>query len=497
MVDAISGTDRIEVSPDILVPEDLVTANPEPGDPAIAPGTQVEPVSGTGPPGPVRLGTRQEPTGPAPHPRRSGNRVAVFWRFYRLPFWIVTARIGIGMVFAHLLLTLFPQSIQHLGFGTLNHGTWFGAFDRWDSAYYTSIAAHGYPVAQPVYSAFFPGYPLLIRLVHELSFGQLPYVQSAMVVSWASFTGATLLLYQLGVRHFDRRVALIATGLFCWFPASLFLLAPYSEALLALEILAVVALLDRRHFVAAAVVAGYASATSPQAIVLAGAVVLAAILARQAIIKSVGYAVISGAGLIAYGGFSWSTYGSPIEFDKVQKLWQRSENLPFFGLYRNVVALREFFVGPGPSTGGPDVTYANLKYVWILDDVALALAGVLTVVLVWLAVRPRLSARSGTGAHAPPRLAVPRTGVSIPASFLVVTLGIVLIAACTTIYPYGSSTFASTEGEARFVSVVFPLFLAAGYLLRRRPGLLVWVVGLSAAAALLFQALYNFGYWMT
>jgi hypothetical protein len=424
--------------------------------------------------------------------RPAGSFSRRVWRTSRLPFSIASSRIAIGVVFAHLLLTLLPQSRQHLVFGTLSNGTWFGAFDRWDSAYYTEIASHGYLAHQPGYSAFFPGYPALIWCVHTVTFGALSYLRAAMLVSWVALVVASILLYRLTSSHFDERTALIATSLFCWFPASLFFLAPYSEALLVLELLVVVTLLDKKWFLAAALVAGYASATSPEAIVLIVAVVTAAALARRGGARAVGYGVVSGAGLVAYGGYLWARYGSPIEFDKVQKLWHRSENPPFFGLYRNVVALLHYFQGPGPAPGGVTPTFTNVRYTWLFDDTALFVATVATVGFVVLAARPWLERRRldpAPAATAPP--------FSIPSPFVIVAVGIMLIGACTTIYPYGASHFASTEGEARFVSVVFPIYIAGGYLLRRRPALLFWVLGFSVAAALLFQALYNLGYWVT
>ncbi len=43
---------------------------------------------------------------------------------------------------------------------------------------------------------------------------------------------------------------------------------------------------------------------------------------------------------------------------------------------------------------------------------------------------------------------------------MVVAVGIVLIAACTAIYPYGNTPFYSTEGATRFVSTCFPCYRA-------------------------------------
>ncbi len=415
------------------------------------------------------------------------------WSAVRIPFWISSSRIVIGMVFAHLVITLFPQALQHLGSGTLNNGTWFGAFDRWDSAYYTGIAAHGYPASQGATTAFFPGYPIIIRLVHGVTLGTLSYLDAAMLVSWLALIGTTILLYRLVVRHVDRRSALAASVLLCWFPTSLFFLAPYSEALLLFGILGVVTLLDQRRFLWASVVAAYATATSPEAVVLIVAIVVAAALCRKHVVRIAGYVAVSFSGLFVYALFLHARFGSFVEFERVQQYWHRSENAPFYGLYRNFVAIRQFFQGPGPAPGGQYPTFANIKYVWLLNDAAMILAALLTAYVVVVAARPFVA--SVMRRHGGPILS-PQP-FSVPSSFVVVSVGIVLIAACTTIYPYGSSQFYSTEGAARFVSTCFPMYVAGGYLATRRFGLLAWVVASSVMFAILFQALYNLGYWVT
>ena len=86
---------------------------------------------------------------------------------------------------------------------------------------------------------------------------------------------------------------------------------------------------------------------------------------------------------------------------------------------------------------------------------------------------------------------------AVPLTFVVVMLVIVGIAACTTISPYALPTYASSEGQARFISVVFPLYVAAALLVRRYVALIGLAVAGSVALALLFQALYNLGYWVT
>jgi hypothetical protein len=405
-----------------------------------------------------------------------------------VPFWLASSRIVVGVLLAHFVLVLVPQARQRLPGGVLNAGTWWGAFDRWDSAYYTRIAQHGYIHSEPALTAFLPAYSLLIRLLHTASFGLLNYLQAGMILSWAALIGAAILLYSLVRRRFGTRAALVATSLFCWFPTSLFFLSPYSEALFALELLGAVALLERRRFLLAATVAGVASATSPESIALTLAIVLAALLARQPLWRVVGYALVSGIGIFAYMIYLWNRFGQPFEFVRVHTLWHRSENLPFVGLYRNLQALQDFFVGAGPAPGGLNVTYANIRAVWILDDAMLFGAGV---VLVYLLSAAALDLRArGWGLQAVREL-------TFPATWLIIATGIVAISACTTIFPYGSTHFSSTESEARFVSVAWPLFAGTALLFRRRAGITLALITVSVSAAVLFQVLYNLGYWLT
>jgi hypothetical protein len=440
--------------------------------------------------------TEPEPPGP-PERRPSALAGSLLqsarrrWPEVSVPFWLALSRLVLGLLFAHLVVVLLPQSHQHLPGGTLNGGTWLGAFDRWDSNYYLLIAQHGYHVTYSGGTAFFPGYPIVVFLVHGLTFGALGWLGSAVAVSWASFVAGAVVLHRLTARLYSPRLALVAVLLFCWVPTSLFFLSPYSEALFALEIAVVLALLERERFWAAAGVAAFASATSPESVALTLAIVAAAFLARRGLARITGYAVVSGIGIAAYACFLWVRFGDPFEYVRALHDWRRSQQLPFVGLYRNVLALKDYLVGPGPPAGGTLPTWSNLRAMWILDDVALVVATLLVVALAWLCLSRWPSGARRAGA-APAGESAP-----IPVSFVVVSLVIVALAACTTITPYARPVWASSESVARYVSVALPLYVGAALLMRRSVGLVVFAVGTCGVGALLFQAMYNLGYWVT
>jgi hypothetical protein len=407
-----------------------------------------------------------------------------------LPAWVAASRIFIGFVFAHLLIRLFPESLQtNLPGAVLNRGTWWGAFDRWDAQYYIRIAQHGYARSNRPLAAFFPGYSVVLRVAHVVTFGLIGYLPLACLVSWACFVGAAILMYQLLARHFGSRVALVATTLFCWIPGSVFFLAPYSEAMFALAVVAVATFVDRRRFWPAACVAGLASATSPDSAALTAAIVVVAWMAHRGWLRTVAYAAVSGVGLVSLMIWQWAIYGTPLQWQKSEWYWRRSFSFPFVYLYRNLTAIHDLLVGPGPAPNSTRPTFANLKWVWVLDDAMIVAATV--VVVYMLAVIYASYRRGSSGSHRKTN-----AGIQLPLEWLVMAVVMWLIMACSAIYPYGTH-YASTEGEARWVIVMFPLFAAVALMVRRLPGMAMALVMASAAAALLYQGLFNFGYWMT
>lgn len=112
---------------------------------------------------------------------------------------------------------------------------WF----RWDAGWYFTIINEGYKMVENVETmsnlAFFPVYPLLVRLF------LLPFPQKmvtnelimgvALVVSNLLLLGSLVLLYKLTWILFEKEiVANLAVWLLLVFPASFFLSSFYSEA---------------------------------------------------------------------------------------------------------------------------------------------------------------------------------------------------------------------------------------------------------------------------
>jgi Mannosyltransferase (PIG-V) len=140
------------------------------------------------------------------------------------------------------------------------------AWIRWDAGQFIAIARHGY--YYPVSTAFLPLYPLLIRLLSYPLGGH--FVAAALVISTLATFCTFLLLYRLVLRlTASPQVAAYSVVVAALLPIAFFFVAPYTEPLyLAISLATVLAVLDR-HWGRAMLLAGLASLTRNQGVVLA------------------------------------------------------------------------------------------------------------------------------------------------------------------------------------------------------------------------------------
>lgn len=101
---------------------------------------------------------------------------------------------------------------------------------QWDAGYYQGIAQQGYPLAhRGDLPAFFPGYPILIKLVAPLTGGDLQL--AALLVTNVAWFFALCLIYTLARRDFNERVARGAVLGMALFPTAFFAFVPYPTGL--------------------------------------------------------------------------------------------------------------------------------------------------------------------------------------------------------------------------------------------------------------------------
>jgi hypothetical protein len=200
---------------------------------------------------------------------------------------------------------------------------------RWDAEHYLRIANQGYFGTEP---AFFPLYPLLIRIVGGFTGSHL--IAGLIVSNAASFL-ALLYLYKLVEHEYNRHVAQRATFFVSIFPTAIFFSAVYSESLFLFLTVASFYYMRERRWLMAGVFGFFAALTRSEGILLAAPLFIEwAIAAREGgreffrywvddVVKPfVGMALVP-LGLATYMAYLWVINGDPLRFSHVQSHWGR------------------------------------------------------------------------------------------------------------------------------------------------------------------------------
>ena len=112
-------------------------------------------------------------------------------------------------------------------------------FSRWDTGYYAQIAISGYPSGSnplAMHWAWFPLFPIIMGAVGRLFFGILPAVEAVMLAGFLInnilFFVCLILFYKLTEMIFgNKKLALLSSVFFSFWPGSLFYSSVYSESL--------------------------------------------------------------------------------------------------------------------------------------------------------------------------------------------------------------------------------------------------------------------------
>jgi preprotein translocase subunit Sss1 len=212
-----------------------------------------------------------------------------------------------------------------------------------DSGYYAAIARYGYfgEIGSPIWQAFFPGYPVVMRAV---SAGTTFQVTDGRLMVAGSFISAvcslvaTVVVYRLAAATGERRAGTCAALLLMLWPTATFLTAAYSESLyLALAVGAWWNALKGRWWVAGLLCA-YASFTRINGVFLAVAL-LVLLLVRVARkeerfrfhkLLAVAFGIAGAAGYLIY---LWMITGNPRAWQDAQlEGWGRQTVWPWTSL---------------------------------------------------------------------------------------------------------------------------------------------------------------------
>jgi Gpi18-like mannosyltransferase len=212
--------------------------------------------------------------------------------------------------------------------GTFGHHNFLHELANWDGLWYRSIANSGYPdhvsFAQ-TNLGFFPLFPLAIFAVEQPLLLITNHnaiwcsTVAGVLISGVGGLVATVMVHRLAEGWWDRETARRATILFIVFPGSVVFSMVYSEGLLLPLAAGCIYALERRRWVLAGILAGFATAVQPVGLVLVPVCLASALLewrrrgwslraARRAFLAP----ILSLTGVGAFMAFLWTWTGNPL-----------------------------------------------------------------------------------------------------------------------------------------------------------------------------------------
>ncbi|HZD64551.1 MAG TPA: hypothetical protein VE152_00470 [Acidimicrobiales bacterium] len=275
----------------------------------------------------------------------------------------------------------------------------------WDGAWNLAVARSGYPSSVPMAhghvlsnpTPFFPLFPGLVRALAFVPGVSLPV--AGLLAAALLGLAATVTVWALCAHLWGHPAADRAAALFCFFPGALVLSMVYYEGLLVTLAAGCLLALRTRRWLAAGVLAGLATATSPLGVAVVAACAWEALVAirRRGEWWSLAAPALAPTGILAYLAFLWVRTGDPtILFATERQGWHQHYLLsapwkeavafvqhPFVGLNAGVMTLGAVFV---IVTGALLVRARAPGALVVYTAVVVALAAFSTVV----GLRPRM-----------------------------------------------------------------------------------------------------------
>lgn len=244
--------------------------------------------------------------------------------------WVATVRLRWPiLIYLGTRVLLLAVAIVY---GALRHHNLTHELANWDGLWYRRLADHGYPThvshvqGSPGQSTlgFFPLYPLLAWVGgHALMLlTTQPQIWSVTVagvlISFAGGLAMSILVYLLAVSWWGVPVARRAVLLFWLFPGSIVFSMVYAEGIMLPLAAGCILALQRRRWVTAGVLAGIATATEPEALILVLVCAISSLLelrrrgwrlreARRSLVAP----LLSLSGAVAVASFFWAWTGTP------------------------------------------------------------------------------------------------------------------------------------------------------------------------------------------
>ena len=202
------------------------------------------------------------------------------------------------------------------------------SWNQWDTRWYIDIAQRGYGWKKAVGTsptAFFPLYPLLLRVAFELT--HRSYILLALVVSNLAFLAAMWYLWRLTAWELSESAASRAILYIAVFPTALFFFAGYTESLFLWLTLASFYHLRRHDWLAAGAFGALASATRVTGVLLVLPFVYeygrSCNFSWRRVDRGLAAVLLIPAGLLAFMFYLQREVGDALAFSHYQAAWQK------------------------------------------------------------------------------------------------------------------------------------------------------------------------------
>jgi mannosyltransferase PIG-V len=371
---------------------------------------------------------------------------------------VVALRIAVGLAISRAAISIIDVRGTSPRNG-LSPKSLVGSFLHWDSVFFLRVAQRGYDRSFAEGPSAYPVYPLLTRLTYRTTGLSAP--RAALVVNWSAFFLATWAIMELARWLWPKSQWYRCGALFAWLPASVFLLAGYSEpTFIALVAWSLVHMMKGRWLVAAAL-AGVASAARPEGAIV-GVVLVVYVLAQRRYWHAAVTAVVSELGTIAVTVFFAERYHHFLaQFSVQNDHWHRHFSWPFHPVVWSLTNIVR-----GRPVAVPSLE-SNTVAVFLLNDALIITAVGVTAWLVYTACQ--------------------RDRRLWPLAFFTV----LYVGTIVSNGPFGKTP----ESADRLLMCVVPLYLVPAVIRSER----VWtgVIALSAGVAIACQVLFNLGFWFT
>ncbi|HMU93997.1 MAG TPA: mannosyltransferase family protein [Anaerolineales bacterium] len=311
----------------------------------------------------------------------------------KLPAWLLIPLLAFSLsrllIFGAGILadTMLPTEEGH--WIADENSPFLSMWTKWDSQYYVDIATDGYWFRPKQQSnvAFFPLYPMLMRVTSKLLGGNL--ILTGVLLSNLAFLGALIFFYLLTEREFDSDSARRAVFYLAFFPTSFFFSSLYTESLFVLLSVATMYYARTQRWVPATILGMLTAATRNLGILMWALVLwewlrvqgwsFTAMHKKQTWLnlwngfKHNWFQVIIISliplGMLAYIYFLQVNFQRPLAFIETQAAWGRENIGPIAVLQKNITALMEGEVNKGWLTRFWNVTtmlffLALVPFIW-------------------------------------------------------------------------------------------------------------------------------------